>query len=160
MNISNKDKNFHKPENAPRVGVAAAVMRGGRLLLIQRNGAHGGGTWAVPGGHLEYGESPEDCAVRELQEEVGLKARGARFIGITNDVYIEKQAHYITLWMAMDAPEGEPFAAAPEEVADLGWFAPDALPAPPFQPFASLLAGQSSPPDAWQKIQDHFMDLS
>ena len=41
----------------PRVGVGVIVQRDGRILLGKRLGAHGEGTWALPGGHLEFGES-------------------------------------------------------------------------------------------------------
>ncbi len=47
--------------------------KGREILLGQRKGAHGAGTWATPGGHLEFGESVKACATRELLEETGLK---------------------------------------------------------------------------------------
>lgn len=42
-----------------RVGVAAVILREGRVLLGERIGSHGAHTWATPGGHLEWGESIE-----------------------------------------------------------------------------------------------------
>jgi len=59
------------PEN-PRVGVGVIVTRGDRVLLIRRVGVYGQGTWSTPGGHLEYGESPGACAIRETKEETGV----------------------------------------------------------------------------------------
>jgi 8-oxo-dGTP diphosphatase len=59
-------------ENRPYIGVAVIVVREGRVLLGKRKNAHGAGTWQFPGGHLEYGESIESCARRELFEETGL----------------------------------------------------------------------------------------
>ena len=56
-------------EKRPYIGVAVIVVREGRVLLGKRKNAHGAGTWQFPGGHLEYGESIEDCARRELFEE-------------------------------------------------------------------------------------------
>lgn len=56
------------------VGVGALVIDNGRVLLGRRKGSHGAGTWALPGGWLEKGESFEDAAVRELEEETGLTA--------------------------------------------------------------------------------------
>ena len=60
----------------PRVGIGVIVMRNGLVLLGERIGAHGAGTWALPGGHLEFGESVEQCARREVWEETGLEPRG------------------------------------------------------------------------------------
>lgn len=130
-----------------RVGVAVVIRRAGRLLLIQRAGEHGGGTWAVPGGHLEFGESPEQCAQREAEEETGVRVGQPRFVGLTNDVFATGR-HYITIWMQADHLDGEPRINAPDEVAAVGWFAPDALPEPLFLPLASLVAGRCYPPDA------------
>ncbi|MBI4871079.1 MAG: (deoxy)nucleoside triphosphate pyrophosphohydrolase [Candidatus Riflebacteria bacterium] len=57
--------------------VAAGLVRlGDRVLLARRAaGSHLAGLWEFPGGKLEPGESPQDCLVRELAEEVGLAVR-------------------------------------------------------------------------------------
>ena len=56
----------------PKVGVGVAVVKDGKVLLGKRKNAHGEGTWSFPGGHLEYKESWEDCAIREtLEEKIG-----------------------------------------------------------------------------------------
>ena len=97
----------------PRVGVAAIIERDGQVLLIKRKNVHGAGSWAVPGGHLEYGETPEQCAIRETQEEVGIDISGVRFAAITNDVFAEKGRHYITIWMIAARAKGEPSSRQP-----------------------------------------------
>ena len=58
--------------NIVRVGVAVIIMRQNTILLGERIGSHGANTWATPGGHLEFGESVEQCAIREVFEETGL----------------------------------------------------------------------------------------
>jgi 8-oxo-dGTP diphosphatase len=70
----------------PMVGVAALVTRSEHVLLLKRHGSHGAGSWACPGGHLEFGETPEQCAIREVFEEVGLAIGQMRFRAITNDL--------------------------------------------------------------------------
>ncbi len=56
-----------------RVGVGVFVFKGGEFLVLQRQGAHGAGTWSVPGGHLEAQESFEETARREVHEETGVE---------------------------------------------------------------------------------------
>lgn len=57
---------------APQVGVGVLILRDGKVLLGRRKGSHGAGCWSAPGGHLEFGEAVEDCALREALEETGL----------------------------------------------------------------------------------------
>jgi ADP-ribose pyrophosphatase YjhB (NUDIX family) len=64
----------------PFVGVDGAVFdREGKLLLIQRKD---NGTWAMPGGAADVGESPSAVAVREVWEETGLRVRAVRLVGV------------------------------------------------------------------------------
>jgi 8-oxo-dGTP diphosphatase len=48
----------------PLIGVAVIVIKDDKILLGKRKNSHGAGTWALPGGHLEFGESIKDCARR------------------------------------------------------------------------------------------------
>jgi 8-oxo-dGTP diphosphatase len=125
----------------PRVGVGVFVMRSDRLMLIRRKGAHGSGTWSTAGGHLEFGEQPEDCAIREVWEETGVNIADVMFMGITNDVFADSGHHYITIWMRGSVIDGDGMIGAPDEVAEVGWFALDNLPQPLFLPLAHLLDG-------------------
>ena len=136
----------------PKIGVAAIITRSKQVLLIQRKGPHGTGTWSTPGGHLEFGEDPQECAIRETREEVGLEVSGVSFIGVTNDIFPESGKHYITLWMEATAFKGEPHIAAAREVAAYGWFAWDTLPSTLFLPLENLIRQQSLPPDAILKL--------
>jgi 8-oxo-dGTP diphosphatase len=130
----------------PRVGVAALVVRENRVLLLHRINAHGAGSWSPPGGHLEPGENPEQCAIRETKEETNLDIGGLRFLAITNDIFEEEGLHYITIWMRPGVVDGEAVVNAPEEASEIGWFAWDTLPENLFLPLHHLLAGESYPP--------------
>lgn len=134
---------------APRVGVAAIVTREGEVLLMKRINAHGSSTWSTPGGHLEYGESPEGCAIRETKEETNVDITAVRFRAMTNDVFEAERLHYITVWMEADYLSGEAVVNAADEASEVGWFAWDRLPKPLFLPFQNLLDGKSypQPPD-------------
>lgn len=62
----------------PGVGVGVLVTREGKVLIQRRTNAHGEGTWSLPGGHMEFGESPEQTAAREAKEEVNVDIARAR----------------------------------------------------------------------------------
>jgi 8-oxo-dGTP diphosphatase len=129
----------------PKVGVAAIINKGDRVLLTLRKNVHGAGSWSTPGGHLDFGETPEQCAMREAKEEAGIEITHVRFRAITNDVFEALDKHYITIWMESEHLSGEPHVAADYEVAEIGWFTWDALPEPLFLPFKNLITGKCYP---------------
>ncbi|GEM_PF-297662 len=132
----------HLSLKEPKVGVAAVIRKGDQVLLIRRKNVHGAGSWSTPGGHLDFGETPEQCAMREVREEAGVEITHVRFRAITNDVFEAFGKHYITIWMESEYLSGEPHVAADYEVAKIGWFAWDALPEPLFLPFKNLVSGK------------------
>ena len=123
-----------------RVGVGAVVQRDdGALLLVRRRGVHGDGTWSTPGGHLDFGETPEACAMREAAEETGVTVANPRVVGQTNDVMPADGRHYVTVWVLLDHVAGDGEALATHELDDVRWFARDALPEPRFSPLDAAL---------------------
>lgn len=122
-----------------RVGVAAVILREGRILLGERIGAHGANTWATPGGHLEFGESIEECAERETLEETGLSVSSFKKLAFTNDVFEKEGKHYVTLFVVASCPEGEPQVVEPDKCKQWQWFELDKLPDPLFLPLTNLL---------------------
>ncbi len=133
------------PPTAPRVGVGVIITKDQQVLLLRRHNTHGAGTWSTPGGHLDFGETPEQCAVREVKEETGLDIDAVAFRAITNDVFAAEGRHYITIWMEGRYTGGEPILAAPYEASEIGWFAWNALPQPLFLPLQHLLDGDCYP---------------
>lgn len=123
----------------PRIGVGVLIFRQGKLLLGQRKGSHGAGDWATPGGHLEFGETPQQCAAREVLEECGM-ALGECMAGpFTNDLFVAEQKHYVTLFMLAWHASGTPTVCEPDKCAGWHWFDPADLPQPLFAPLNSLL---------------------
>lgn len=90
----------------PRVGVGCLLVcpsHPGQVLVGARKGSHGEGQLALPGGHLEYGASFQECASAELQEECGLQVLPCRWVGpvhTSNNIMLDSDLHYITLFMA------------------------------------------------------------
>lgn len=125
----------------PLVGIGVIVIKEGRILLGERINAHGAGTWSPPGGHLEYGESPQECAVRELDEEAGLNAEEVIPGPWTNDFFDTENKHYVTLYMIVPHFKGVLSVREPERCLGWGWFEFDRLPSPLFPTFSNLLRG-------------------
>lgn len=131
----------HTPDY-PRVGVACIVEREGKILLGKRKGSHGAGTWAFPGGHLEFGESVESCAKRELLEETGISPLSLRQGSWVENVMEEGKKHYITIFVLVDQFIGDPEVLEPNKCEGWEWFSWDALPKPLFAPIESLLSNR------------------
>ena len=68
------------------------------VCFVCRLGSHGSGTFALPGGHLEFGESWENCAEREVLEETGLRLTTVHFETAVNSVF-GADSHYVTIFM-------------------------------------------------------------
>ncbi|MCX6773567.1 MAG: NUDIX hydrolase [Candidatus Micrarchaeota archaeon] len=129
-------------ENRPLVGVSVVLVRGNKVLLGKRKGSSNGlgiGTWSFGGGHLEFGESPEECGRRELLEETGLEASNFRFLTITNDVFPEYGKHYITLFVLADYVSGEARNLEPEKCEKWEWFEWNHLPEPLYLPLNNFV---------------------
>jgi ADP-ribose pyrophosphatase YjhB (NUDIX family) len=120
-------------------GIGVVVTRRGRALLGRRLSTHGRGTWSFPGGKPRPGESPEECAVRELHEETGLRGRRARLVGETLDGFPESRLVYRTRFVAVEA-DGEARPAEPDKTEAWHWFDWRELPEPLFEPVASFVA--------------------
>lgn len=123
----------------PKVGTAIIITRDNKVLLMKRKGPHGTGTWSTPGGHLDFGEAPEQCAAREAKEEVGLEVGELQFQAVTNDLFEESGRHYVTIWLEAGFYSGEPAILSEREVEEIGWFGWDALPQPLFLPLENYV---------------------
>ena len=122
-----------------RVGVATIILRDGAILLGERIGSHGANTWATPGGHLELGESIEDCAKREVLEETGLIVDSIEKFTFTNDIFEKEGKHYVTLFVVASIVSGEPQVTEPDKCKQWKWCWLDDLPEPLFLPLINLL---------------------
>jgi len=123
----------------PKVGVAVIIIKNGKVLMHKRKNSHGDGTWSLPGGHLEFNESLEECAQRETFEETGMKIKNIRFADITNDIFEKEKKHYITIFMIADRESGEPIVKEPKKCECWEWHDWNNLPKPLFLPIENLL---------------------
>lgn len=130
-------------------GFGVMVLRGGKVLLGQRHVdpakadslMNGEGTWTMPGGKLDFGESFEGGAVRELREETGIiiQASDLEVISLSNDIV--PTAHFVTVGLlCKNLPaETESQIMEPDEITQWKWFSLDDLPTPLFKPSEKVL---------------------
>ena len=128
----------------PLVGVGVVFVRGGKVFLAQRQGAHGEATWGSAGGHLEFGETPEECARREALEELGVEVGELRVLCLSNIVAYDR--HYVDVEFLGDIGDQDPVPqAADGSFCEYGWFPLREPPQPLFEPMrlaiCSLLSG-------------------
>lgn len=113
------------------VGVGVVFVRDGKVFLGRRKGELGGGAWGSAGGHLEFGESLEDCARREALEELGLVVGELRFLCVSNIVAYGK--HYVDIEFLGDIGDQEPRLVEPNGFSQSGWYPLDDPPQPLFE---------------------------
>lgn len=126
----------------PRVGVAVLIQREGRVLLVRRARPPFAGAWALPGGHVAWGEPLLAAAARELAEETGLVMTGGHVLTALDifayDADGAVERHYALIVIAGDAAAGA--AVAADDAAELGWFDAQALPEETLATVAEVLA--------------------
>lgn len=132
-------------ENRPKVGLGVAILKEGKILFGKRKNAHGEGSWCYPGGHLEFNESWEECARREVMEETGITIKNLRFGTVTNDIFEKEGKHYITIIMIAEPDEGEVKVMEPDKCEGWNWFEWNNLPEPLFIPTQNLLKAGFNP---------------
>jgi 8-oxo-dGTP diphosphatase len=82
----------------PRLTVDCVVFDPqGRLLLIRRRNPPSQGQYALPGGFVDYGETTEQAAARELLEETGLHADGLSLIGVYSAPDRDARGHTVSI---------------------------------------------------------------
>lgn len=106
----------------PRMVVGTLPIRGGRVYLARRDIEPGLGRWTCPGGFLELGESTQEGARRETEEETELRVEIGRLIG----VYSRPHAGVVTIMYEASVVGGAPEPAA--ETSEVRDFGPDELP--------------------------------
>lgn len=128
-------------------GFGVMLLKNNKILLGRRNSnpqkassaLHGEGTWTMPGGKLDFGESFEEGARRELLEETGISinAEDFKLISLSNEIVPD--AHFITAGLLCENIDDEPKVMEPDEIVEWKWFSFDELPNPLFKPSQKII---------------------
>lgn len=124
----------------PGVSVAVFIFKGEYIAFQKRKSPkkHKHNFWSVPGGKLELFEKLEDCAKRETFEEVGIKIKNLKFIGVTNDLVKEAKEHYVTIFYKAEYLSGELENKEKNKCFEVRWVHKDDLPKKLFLPIKNL----------------------
>ena len=101
----------------PEVCVAAIAVRDDELLLVRRGHGPAAGTWSVPGGRVEPGETVVEAVLRELREETGLEAVCEELVGVAE--VIDDDHHAVILDHRVQVLGGT--LAAGSDAAEVAW---------------------------------------
>ncbi len=107
----------------PYVGVGIVVFRGDEVLLAQRGKPPNLGSWSIPGGAQELGETVHEAAARELMEETGLEADILGLVDVVDSIRRDDDGdvafHYTLVDLVAEWRAGE--ARAGDDVPEVMW---------------------------------------
>jgi 8-oxo-dGTP diphosphatase len=102
----------------PEVCVGAVAVDAGRILLVRRGHGPGAGSWSVPGGRVEHGETLAEATLRELREETGLDAVCGSLVGWVERFPAEDHFVILDFWVTV---LGDADPVAGDDAAEAAW---------------------------------------
>ena len=113
-----------------RVGCGAAIIRGAKILLVQRLTAPEALHWSLPGGKVDWMESVEDATVREIEEELGIRIADLRLLCVADHIDKANEDHWVAPVFIAGSFSGEPQLLEPAKHGAMDWFPLRNLPEP------------------------------
>ena len=117
---------FENGWRKPSVTADGIVLKGNDIVLIKRGKEPFKGSYALPGGFLNYGERLEECAVREVLEETGVKTIVVELVGIYSSPDRDPRGHFVTAVYHLEPVGG--MLKAGDDAKDAEWVPLDKLP--------------------------------
>ena len=117
---------FENEWRRPSVTADGIVTRGNEILLIRRGKEPFKGSYALPGGFLNYGERLEDCVVREVLEETGVRTNIVELVGVYSAPDRDPRGHFVTAVFQLQPVSG--MAKAGDDASAAEWVPMDKLP--------------------------------
>lgn len=127
--------------NPTLVGCELFIRKGDSILLGKRKNVYGAGTWALPGGHLEFNERLVDAICREAEEELGtvIEPRELKLVSIVDDLQPENNLHYVHVSFELKNPSWEPKLMEPDSCEEWRYFPLNELPENFFVPHKGII---------------------
>jgi len=110
----------------PSVTADGIVLRDHEIALIKRGKDPFKGSYALPGGFLDYGETLEHCVVREVEEETGLKTEIVGLVGVYSAPDRDPRGHFVTAVFHLNPVGGR--LKAGDDAKEAEWVPLDKLP--------------------------------
>jgi len=131
-----------KAEFKKKVGAGFGVIlvKNGKILLGKRHpdpdkadsAFRSAGEWSLPGGKMDWGETFEEGAIREVKEETGITIYDPKVISVHN--FKNEHAHFMTVGLLAKKWKGEAKVMEPDEMTEWRWFPLKKLPYPRYFP--------------------------
>lgn len=97
----------------------------GRILLLRQPPGSG---WSIPGGLMDRGEKPIECAARELAEETGIRVPVDALRAAVPNAIVHTNGQWVDMVFEVDVPPTDTFEIDADEVFEAAWHRLDALP--------------------------------
>ncbi len=104
----------------PALAVDVVVIEGNKILLVKRGQPPYQGKWALPGGFVEYGETVEAAAKREIQEETGIAIDLREILGVYSDPERDPRGHTVSVAFVGKMVGGQ--LQGGDDAADAKWY--------------------------------------
>jgi len=109
----------------PALAVDVVVVEGNKILLVERGRPPQQGLWALPGGFVEYGETVEAAAKREVLEETGIVIDLGAILGVYSDPNRDPRSHNVSVVFVGKMVSGQ--LEGGDDAADAKWYDMDDL---------------------------------
>ena len=136
--------------NKIKACVGVMIFKDEKVLLGKRKGSHGAGEYSFPGGHLEFEESFEECARREVLEETGTKIKNIKFQCIAN-INRHENRQDVLIGLISEWGSGEPTTMEIEKCEGWNWYDLEDLPSPLFYPTEVVIDSYKSGKNYYDK---------
>lgn len=98
----------------------ALILRDGKVLMVKASRGYTKGSFNLPGGFINFGETPEESLAREVKEETGLHVRVGKLLSLSTATFLPA-GHYVLSFIYLASVRGGRLHPDPTEIAEVQW---------------------------------------